>query len=261
MIKNFSTNTQKRNDAIILAMIIAAFLFVVWLCTPPGNKFIQMAFWGSNTRLFFAKLTNSAATTEWIFHRNNAVYLSKMKNKEAALLEIDKALMTFPSYGKDKDMSKLYKDRAQIRMFWGDYKGALEDYLHSDNIDIQDSLRVAMLYKLNGNYKEAMSYCNRILDLNYTAYPGFACMADIYAVLGRYDLSVKVFDLLIDRVKNRPMYYADRARYKKAYGDTIGYDEDMQKARELSPTAKLDYSIIEETLHPRILRMDIMPVK
>ena len=260
MITNFKKQSRK-DDVILLTWVVVILLLVVWFIIPPRNKFTQICFWGNNAKFFFAKMIGTSASTEYIFHRNNAVYLSKMKNKEAALLEIDKALMTFPSYGKDKDMSKLYKDRAQIRMFWGDYKGALEDYLHSDNIDIQDSLRVAMLYKLNGNYKEAMSYCNRILDLNYTAYPGFACMADIYAVLGRYDLSVKVFDLLIDRVKNRPMYYADRARYKKAYGDTIGYDEDMQKARELSPTAKLDYSIIEETLHPRILRMDIMPVK
>ncbi len=261
MIKNLSNNNQKKNDAIILSMIVIAFLFVVWLCTPPGNKFLQMAFWGSNTRLFFAKLTNSAAATEWIFHRNNAVYLAKMKNKEASLLEIDKAIMTFPAYGKDRDLANLYKDRAQIRTYWKDYKGALDDYIHSDSIDMQDYLRVAMLYKLNGNYKEAMSFCNSILDVDPNAYAGFACMADVYAELGHYELSVRVFDLLIDRVKNRPKYYSDRAMYKQKCGDSAGAKDDLAKAKQLSPTARLDYSIIEEELHPKMIRMDIMPVK
>ncbi len=261
MIKNFDNSKQKKQDRIILTWIIVGFLFVVWLCTPPGNKFLQMAFWGSNTRLFFAKLTNSAAATEWIFHRNNAVYLTKMKNKSAALMEIDKAILTFPAYASDKELSDLYKDRALIRVYWGDYKGALDDYIHSGDIEMQDNLRVAMLYKLNGNYKEAMSYCNSILALDTNAYAGYVCLADIYATLGRYDLSVKVFDLLIDRVKNKPKYYADRALYKQKMGDMSGHDEDIAKAKQLSPIAKLDYSIIEDTLHPKVLLLDTMPIK
>lgn len=261
MIKNFNNSKQKKNDAVVLLMIILGFLFVVWLCTPPGNKFMQMALWGSNTRLFIAKITNNAETTEWIFHRNNAVYLTKMDNKKAALLEIDRAIITFPTYGNDMDLSNLYRERAQIRTYWGDYKGALDDYIHSGNIDTQDFLRVAMLYKFNGNYKEAMSYCNSILSLEPNAYAGFACLADIYAELGHYDLSVRVFDLLIDRVKNRPKYYADRAMYKQKLGDLNGADADIAKAKELSPAARLEDSIIEDTLHPKIFRMDIKPIK
>ena len=84
MIRNFNAK-ERRNDTIILSIIIMAFIFLVWVCTPPGNKFIQLAFWGSNTRLLWAKLTDNAAATEWMFHRNNAVYLAKMKNKDGAL--------------------------------------------------------------------------------------------------------------------------------------------------------------------------------
>ena len=260
MIRNFNAK-ERRNDTIILSIIIMAFIFLVWVCTPPGNKFIQLAFWGSNTRLLWAKLTDNAAATEWMFHRNNAVYLAKMKNKDGALLEMDRAIKTFPSYQSDAQLKGLYRDRAVIRMYYGDYKGALDDYLKSGSDEFMDRLRIALLFKEVGNYKGALSYCNSIIAVDSTAYAGFACLASVYEEVGRYKVSVRVYDLLISRSPNKAKYYADRAMYKKKAGDIAGYDADMAKAKELSSVVDTEYCLIEDTLNPKIVQLTAMPIR
>ena len=258
MISNFNNKTNKKDDMKLLIWIIAGFLFAVWLCTPPGNKFLQICFWGNNTRFFVAKLTNSAETTEYLFHRNNAVYLAKMFPKsKKALIEMDKAIKTLPAYISENELNRLYKERAEIKLFLGDYKGALNDFVNSDMITFNDSLKVALLFKMAGNYKEALSYCNNILNKDSAAYAGFACMADIYTSYGRPDIAIKVWDLAIDRNKNNPRAYADRALVKKAMGDIDGYNSDVKIAKEYSPAIDIEDSIIENTLHPKILTLNI----
>ncbi len=255
MITNF--NSQNRAaDIKALKVIIAIFLFVVWLCTPPGNKFMQICFWGNNTQYFVAKMTVPESVDEWIFHRNNAIYLAGMDNKKASMIEMNKALATIPTYASDKQLSDLYKDRAQLRIYFKDYKGALNDYARvSTDLSMTDRLKVAVLYKVNGNNKYALSYCNSILDVDPQAYAGYACIADIYDFVGRPDASVKVYDLLIDRVPNRAKYYADRALFKQKAGDADGYNQDMNKAKELSPSVNTKFTLIEDTLYPKKLTL------
>lgn len=255
------TNMKKQNrkdDAVLLAWIAIIFLVVVWFVTPPGNKFTQLCFWGNNTKFFFAKMIGTSSSTEYIFHRNNAVYLAKMyPKKDTALKEMDKAIKTLPTYASDHELKRLYKDRAEIKLFLGDYKGALNDFVNSDMITFNDSLKVALLFKMAGNYKEALSYCNNILNKDSAAYAGFACMADIYTSYGRPDIAIKVWDLAIDRNKNNPRAYADRALVKKAMGDIDGYNSDVKIAKEYSPAIDIEDSIIESTLHPKILTLNI----
>lgn len=258
-INNFN-KTSRKDDIKLLSIIIAVFIFIVWLCTPPGNKFAQICFYGNNTRLAIAKLANKAETTEYLFHRNNAIYLSRMDRKKAALQEMDKAVMTFPVYMSDAKLESLYKDRAQLRIFYKEYNGALDDYLRVSSLNLVDKLRIALLYKEKGLYKYAMSYCNSILDLDYKAYAGYACVADLYAGVGRYDASVKVFDLLIDRAPNKAKYYLDRAGYKQKSGDFEGYDADMKKAKEISPIID-NSNLIDETLNPKALTISIVSIK
>ena len=171
---------------------------------------------------------------------------------------MDKALIAAPSYLSDNQISSLYADRAQLRMFWGEHKGALDDYLRVKSPSFMDKFKIALLLRKNGNNKQALSYCNDILNLDSTAYIGYACIADVYASVGRYDTSVRVYDLLIDKTKNRARYYVDRAKYKQKCGDFDGYNADIAKAQELSPMVDLDASIIEETLHPRRLTLTIL---
>ena len=127
-----------------------------------------------------------------------------------------------------------------------------------ENPGILDCFKIALLYKQIGNNRYALSYCNRILNIDPNAYIGYACAADIYATAGHYNASVKIYDLLIDKAKNRAQYYADRAAYKKKCGDIEGYKSDLKKAKELSPMLNTDFSIIEDTLNPKQLSLTIM---
>lgn len=259
IISNYNKPSRK-DDIRLLSIIIAVFIFVVWLFTPPGNKFMEMCFYGNHVKYFFAKLSGDSTNSEYIFHRNNAIYIAKMykgKNAKKAISEMDEAIKTMPAYVSDTELKTLYKDRAYIKLYVGDYKGALNDFLHSGNIEFNDNLKVAMLLKENGNYKDALSYCNAILDKDPTAYAGFACVADLYSSLKRYDVAIKVWDLLIDRKKNNPRAYMDRAKLKKAMGDMNGYASDVKLAKEYSPSIDENDSIIYEALHPKILALPI----
>ena len=261
MISNFNKKANQKDDMKLLIWIVVGFLFVMWLCTPPGNKFLQICFWGNNTRFFVAKLTNSAETTEYLFHRNNAVYLAKMYPKsKKALIEMDKAIKTMPAYISDNELNRLYKERAEIKLFLGEHSGALNDFINSQDIGFNDNVKVAMLYKEAGNYKEAQSYCNAILSMDSNAYIGFACLADLYDTIGRPDYAIKVWDLAIDRKKNNPQAYADRAKLKKKIGDYDGYNADVKKAQEYSPTIDLDKSIVDELIRPKRLVLTIRKI-
>ena len=258
MIANFNTKNRK-DDARILTIIIVGFLFVVWLCTPPGNKFAQMCFYGNKTQFFIAKMTKPASDlNEWLFHRNNAIYLTQMERKAPALKEMDEAIKTAPSYINENEMMNLYADRANLRLYWGEYKGALDDYLRVKDPNIVDKFKIALLYKKAGNNRYALSYCNSILNTDPNAYIGYACMADVYAGVGKFDTSVKVYDLLIDRTQNRAQYYADRAFYRKKCGDYSGYLADINKAKELAPTVDKEITIIKDTLKPKRLLLAVM---
>lgn len=257
MITNFQKQSRK-DDTKLLIWVIVIFLLVGWFCTPPGNKFLQLCFWGNNTKFFISRITGNSKDTEYIFHRNNAIYLAKMYPKrKTALVEMDKSIKTLPNFASEAELKGLYKDRAEIKLFLGDYKGALNDFINSDMITFNDSLKVAMLFKLSGNYREALSHCNNILNKDSSAYAGFACIAEIYNSVDRPDVALRVWDLAIDRNKNNPRAYVDRAMVKKAMGDLEGYNKDIKTAKEYLPSIDTESSIIDETLHPKMLTLAI----
>lgn len=258
MITNFNKKQSRKDDIKLLVWIIFGFLFVAWICSPPGNKFLQLCFWGNNTKYFISKIFRGNNSTEYMFHRNNAVYLAKMyPDRKTALTEMNKAIQTLPSYASEQELKSLYKDRAEIRLFLGDQKGALGDFINSGDISFTDNLKVALLYRVAGNYREAISYCNAMLNQDPFAYAGFACLADIYTSVGRPDVALNVWNLAIDRKNNNPRAYADRALVKKSMGDQMGYESDMKIAKEYSPALDENDSIIDDTLHPKILALNI----
>lgn len=181
-----------------------------------------------------------------------------MNNQKAALEEMDKAINTLPVYLGDKKLNLLYKDRALVRIYNQDYKGALDDYLKTPRLNMMETLRVAMIYKTLGKSQMAATYCNEILNMDIVAYAGYACLADIYASVDRYDTSVKIFDLLISRAPNNSLYYLDRAKYKLKAGDKLGYDEDVEKAKSLNSLVNKNATLIEDALHPAVLSLSIM---
>ena len=55
MITNFQKQSRK-DDVKLLVWIVVGFLFIAWFCSPPGNKLLQLCFWGNNTKYFITKL-------------------------------------------------------------------------------------------------------------------------------------------------------------------------------------------------------------
>ena len=260
MISNFNKPNRK-DDFKLLTLVIAIFICILWLCTPPGNKFLQMCFFGNHVKYFIVKITDNDATTKYIFHRNNAIYLAKLyKNKPYAVEEMNKAIEAAPSFVADSEMKLLYKERAQIKLYVGDYNGALDDYLHSENISFTENLTVAMLLKERGNYRLAGTYCNAILNTDAMAYAGYACLSELYTSIGKYETALHLWDLAIDRNKNNPRAYLDRAKIKKKIGDIKGYEDDVVLAKKYLPTIDEDESITYDALHPKILSLQIRPL-
>ncbi|MBR6126658.1 hypothetical protein IKQ21_03145, partial [bacterium] len=107
------------------------------------------------------------------------------------------------------------------------------------------------------DYARAISFCNAILDIDEKAYAGFACMANVYESAGRPDVALKVWDLAIDRKKSNPKGYLGRAFVEKKLGRMDDYNNDVAKARELSPSIKIDKSTVEEVLNPKFLTISV----
>lgn len=256
MITNFKTQTRK-DDIKLLMKLIFVFIIVAWLCTPPGNKILQICFWGNNAQYLYAKYIKKDDVNLYLYHRNNAVYLAKMDFKLKAFEEINKAISVYPSYLGDNKLEKLYRDKGLIYLYYGDYKEALSSLVKTKPVTIIDHLRLAMLFKTNGNYKHALSHCNEIFAIDYNAYAGYACAADVYAQAGKVVTSIRLFDLLVNKYPNRAKYYADRANYKKMIYDMEGYNEDMAKVKELASYTDLDFSITKNILSPKKLELSI----
>ncbi len=246
---------KKQTKKIILSSVI--FIFVMYLILPPHNKFAQIGYLYNNYT-YHTSSKDLNRMPEYVFHRNNAVYLARMGSKYPSLKEIDKAIETMPENMDEIDVLRLYADRAKLRIYYKDYKGALDDFLRIPSPNMTESLKIAMLLKEQGKNKMSVSYCNRIIDMDIRAYAGYACIADVYAGIGKYDASVMIYDLLIDRVPNKAKYYADRAMYKKAAGDIQGYENDLKEAKELYPLVDLDSSITYDSIHPKSLDLSII---
>ena len=257
MITDFKKRNRVDNKSLLTGIVIVFFI-VVFFAVPPRDKLSQLCFWGTNTKFMIAKMMGDSNATAYLFHRNNAIYLAKMyPNRKTAISEMDKSIKALPRAASESELKTLYKDRAEIKLFLGDYKGALNDFVKSDLITFNDSLKVALLFKVNGNYNQALSYCNNILNKDNSAYAGFACIADVYKSANRPDVALRVWDLALDMNKNMPRAYVDRALLKKSRGDLTGYDSDIKLAKQYSPTVDLNASIIEDTLHPKMLTLNI----
>ncbi len=244
---------KKNNINNILIAMLCVSVFIIYLILPPRDKVAQIGYSFNNLKYYLGGQDNTEA---YKFYRNNAVYLAKMNRCKDAIKEMDKSIASVPENVADHIIDGLYKDRAEIEIFQNDYRNALNDFLRASNLGINDYLKVAMLLKENGKYKTAVSYCNKIIDIDIKAYAGYACLADIYANLGKYEAAVAIFDLLIDRsAKGR--YYADRAIYKQMLGDRDGYNSDMDKAKELSPVLDIGSSITYDVIHPKKLMLQL----
>ena len=251
---------NRKDDIKILCFIMSCFMVVAWLCTPLGNKFAHLCFYGNNTQYIIAKLTKSEEEIQaWKILRNNAVYLIQMDKPIDAIKEINEAISKYPTYMPEAQLNELYYTRAKMRVYIGDYTGALNDFAKVNDISVLDHFRIALMYKNIGNNRLALQHCNEVLNREPKAYVGYACVANLYAGIGKYEVAVKVYDLLIDKVSNRAQYYIDRAIYKKMSGDFAGSVKDVEIAKSILPDIKEESTIFYDTLHPK--RLDVKVLK
>lgn len=252
-IKNF--NVCKREDDIkLLSMFIVAFLILIWLATPPGNKFAQMCFWGHNVQYAVTRVLDKNVTEEYKFYWKNAIYLAKMNDKKS-LVMMDKAIETMPKYFTERQTELMYKERAKIKCMFKDYKGALDDYLRVTSLDNDDILRVAFLFKIQARPNLAVSYCNKLLSIEMGFADGCACMADVYAGVGKVASSVKIYNYLISKEPNVAKYYIARANYKKVLGDNLGERNDIYLAELKDPNARKEYYPVTDVLLAKNIKL------
>lgn len=259
---NYRYARIRRKSSMSVSTIVTIVLIIltfIWLVSPPRNKVAQICYIANHIRYYVAILTKPKDEVfEWAFHRNNALYLSQMKNKKLTQKEISAAVRTAPNYLPENLFDDLYTDCALFQIYIGDYKGALNNYLRVKNLSMMDHLRLALLHKEAGSVKYGVEHCKKILNIDPTAYAGYACYADLYAYTGHPEVSVKILNVLIDKYKNRAMYYVERAKYKKEAGDLTGYDEDMSKAKELSGIGIKQSELIEKTIKPQYLDVEYL---
>ena len=132
------------------------------------------------------------------------------------------------------------------------------DYLLINNPDIDAKYKIALLLNNIEKYKMAIGYCNDIINNDERSYFGFSCVADTYFKAGRGLSAVRAFDLLIDRDPGKARYYIERALYRKALGDTIGYNQDVDKAKSISPSVDTNLSLVDETLRPKRVKINCL---
>ena len=248
------------DDKKFLVGLIIPFCFVLWLCSPPGNKFANVGYWINNLTYIASKVTHIGKIPEYKLHRNNAVYLSTANPKQPkrAMQEIDKAIEIIPISSTDYEKSDLLSDRAMIKLYYGDRKGALEDFLTAGEMSINKNLITSILLTEKRQYKMASEYCKNIISENYQAFAGYICMANVYETAGYKDVALRFLDLAIYNKPNSPTAYIERANLKKRMEDLEGAEADYKKAKELSPKdIDKNYSTIEHYSHPNRLLLSI----
>lgn len=255
-IENFKVGSRK-DDIRILTIIIIIFVIVAWLLTPPGNKFIQVCFWGHNVQYIVTRIFDKNATEEYKFYWKNAIYLTQMDDRKA-LYEMNKAIQKAPKYLTEEQTQLMYRERAKMRSVFKDYRGALDDYLRASDLSDKDFIRIAILLNKQGKQPLALTYCNKLFNIELAQDDGYACVAETYASLGKYDSAIKVYDYAISRDKDVAENYIARAKYKKMNGDKFGESVDIHNAKYIKPSVKSEvFDIYENLLSKNVSLIDV----
>ena len=247
--------SSERPDTSVIVCAVATFLVIIWLFLPPLNKIEQFKYWGNNIQFACTRMFNNNPAVEYIYHKKNSVYLVKMypDNLSKALEEINKAIKTAPGYVSDNELEGLYHDRARIRLFMRDYKGALDDFMKVKNIEFLDRLPIALMLAEKKQFSMAMKQCKKILELDGEAFSGYACMAEIYNQAGKKDAAINVYTFVLDKKKNNYWALLERSKIKKSLNDIKGADEDFAKAKEYARRITAEDSYFEEATSPKMI--------
>lgn len=242
------------DDKKSMFFLIAIAILCVWFLSAPAKRLAELGMLNNQVRFRYAQLTHQKFPEEYVFHRNNAVFLVQMNNPirtKHAIMEMDKSISTVPDYVPSNIVQGLYKDRAYIKLFAGDKKGALDDLLLSGDLNINDNLKVASLLTEREVYGLAKKHCHNILKENDTAISGYICLSYVYEKSGRPQSALRIYNYAIDKKRpNNPKLYVERALLKQRINDFNGYNEDIAIAKNLSPSIDTKLSMMEDAIHP-----------
>ena len=248
-----------KDDKKFLYFIFALLIINIWFFSAPVKRLAQIGMINNFIRFQYAQLTHQKYPEEYVFHRNNAVYLVRMNNKtrtKHAIIEMDKSISTVPEYVPKGAVQNLYKDRAYIKLFAGDKKGALDDLLLSGDLSMNDNLKAAALLTEREVYGMARKHCQNILQENDTAIAGYVCMSHVYEHAGRPKSALKIYNYAINTKRpDNPKLYVERALLKQRINDYNGYDEDIAMAKKLSPNIDVEKSLMADAIDLKQLNL------
>lgn len=236
-------------------------LFLIWLFFPNNNSFIKLSYWSNNLVYNISKMMHKKLAPDYIHYRNNAIYLAKIypKNSERSINEMNKAINSIPEKDIKKERGKLYKDRAVIKLFYGDKAGALEDYLSAEKYDANDNFRIAILLTDEAKYSKAIPYCDNILYSNKDAILGHVCLSYVYEKYGDIQSAETVYDSLIEKNPKNEIVFIERSHFKQRIGDEQGQHENMAKAKKISSHVnEKEASVIEKAVNFKELPLPII---
>ena len=231
-------------------------IFMIWLFFPNNNSFIKLSYLFDNIVYQCARITHANVKPGFIHHRNNAISLAKAYPKKASrsLKEMDKAIKTTPT--GSAYVKKLHRERALIKLYYGDKAGALEDYKLADELKAEDTLRVGILLADASKFSEAAGYCEKIINYNDEVVSGYICLSYVYEKAGYMDAAIHIYDLLAGLKPDNYMVYKERALLKQRMGDTDGAEEDFKKAKEIFPL----FNKNDEPFTEKVVRLKEVPL-
>ena len=248
-----------KDDRKFLGFMIFLIIVNIWFFTAPSRRMTQIGLLCNSIKYKQAQLSNDNSLQEYMYHRNNAAYLVKLNNKRRtlhAIKEMDMAINTVPEYVSPEVVQGLYKDRAYIKLFAGDKKGALDDLLLSGNLDINDNMKAAALLIDRQAYSLARKHCMNIINENNAAIAGYVCLSRVYEQAGKLNSARKIYDYAIETKKPaNPKLYAERALFRHRTNDFKGYDEDVAIAKKLSSSVNLEISMMEDAINPKEINL------
>lgn len=243
-----------KDDKKFLYFLIALLIVNIWFFSSLTKHLAEIGIIYNNIRYRYAQLTHQKYPEEYEFHRNNAVYLVRLNNKirtKHAVLEMDKSIATAPDYLPQYVVQNLYKDRAYIKLFAGDKKGALDDFiLSSDILSTEDNIKVAAILTEQGAFGVARKYCQDVLKADDSLIAGYVCMSHVYEQMGKPKSALKIYNYAIDeKYPNNAKLYVERALLKQRINDYDGYEKDIEKAKKISPNVDIKKSLMSDAIN------------
>ena len=255
--KKESMKEENKVNKYGLFIVIA---FLVWLIIPPRNNFAQLCSWAYTLSYKTAKALQYDTIDTYMYLRNKAVYEAKIhpKNPKYALKKFDEAFKALEADSDDARRSVLRKDRAIVKIYYGDKKGALEDLVMVEDLEKKDYLKIALLFADIGKYDKASENCATVMQLTERGMMGYVCYAYVYEKKKEIVFARRIYDYLIEQNPNNSVAYIERAFFKKRLKCVKEYNEDMQKAKTLYPNWFYGKtSIIDEAVNFKKLPLQI----